>query len=88
LGICRDVITKAGGEEAYELFLDEPADTPYEMDEAPARASEILIQDEFGKLRGFATISPLTRVLREQLMFHRIHCAEEWREMVGRVVGS
>jgi len=85
LSVCADVITKAGGEEAYELFFDQPADTPYQTDE---EAPEILIQDEMGKLRSFTSISPLTRVLKEQLMFHRIHCAPEWREMVVRVVGT
>jgi hypothetical protein len=78
-------IAEEGGEPEYELFLDQPADTPYAMQ--AAGGSEIMVRDDAaGKLIPFASISPLTGVLNQQLTFSRIHVAKRWRDLVANVV--
>jgi HD superfamily phosphohydrolase len=78
-------IAEEGGEPEYELFLDQPADTPYAMQ--ASGASEIMIRDDVaGKLIPFASVSPLTGVLNQQLTFSRIHVAKRWRDVVANVV--
>jgi HD superfamily phosphohydrolase len=84
------VIAAAGGDPAYELFYDEPADTPYELNgsvhaDAPR---EILVQDANGQLVEFAALSAFSRSLNQQLMFRRVHFAESWKALVGEVVGG
>jgi hypothetical protein len=79
LAITEDVIRQTGGEPQYELFYDQPADTPYEIGQAAG--SEILIADG-EKLTEFAAVSPLVRVLNKQLLFKRIHTTESWRATV------
>lgn len=78
-------IAEEGGEPEYEIFLDQPADTPYAVQ--AAGASEIMVRDDAaGKLIPFASVSPLTAVLNQQLTFSRIHIAQRWRELVAKVV--
>ena len=62
-----------------------PADTPYAMQ--ATGGSEIMVRDDAaGKLIPFASISPLTGVLNQQLTFSRIHVAKRWRDLVANVV--
>ena len=78
----------AGGDPGYELFYDEPADTPYEAyapDDCGA-AGDILVRDAEGGLTPFSTLSPFTRALNQQLMFRRLHVAPQWMERVTRAV--
>jgi HD superfamily phosphohydrolase len=81
-------VSEAGGDVAYDLFYDEPADTPYEAYEPEqcGGANEILVQGPDGKLTPFASLSPLTQSLNRQLMFRRLHVAPAWKERVGEAV--
>jgi HD superfamily phosphohydrolase len=73
-----DAIASGGGEPAYEMFYDEPSDTPYE-------ASGILVQSSDGSLRDFSSISSLADALNKQLWFRRVHMAPAWRELAGQL---
>jgi uncharacterized protein len=78
-------VSEEGGEPEYELFLDEPADTPYAV--AAAGAAEIMIRDDAaGRMIPFASISPLTVALNQQTTFSRLHVAPRWRDVVAKVV--
>ncbi|MGD1277267.1 MAG: HD domain-containing protein [Tepidisphaeraceae bacterium] len=79
-------IKAAGGEPEYEMFYDEPADTPYEIYDGRPSADEILVQDAQGKLTNFAKISPLAEVLGKQLMFRRLHVSEPYRTAAQAVI--
>jgi uncharacterized protein len=84
----QNAVTKAGGDAEYEMFYDEPSDTPYtayQPDQTEA-ASEILVADADGQLREFAAISPLPGALNRQLMFRRLHVAPKWRELVTQTI--
>lgn len=86
-GKAERVIAEQGGEPEYELFLDEPADTPYASE--ATGASEIMVRDDTSgaeNLIPLASISPLTGVLNQQLTFSRIHVAKRWRDVVASVV--
>jgi HD superfamily phosphohydrolase len=74
-----DAITSAGGEAAYEMFYDEPADTPYEI-------SGILVREQNGNLCEFATVSPIAEALNKQLWFRRLHVAPQWRDLAEQIV--
>lgn len=76
-----DAITEAGGEAAYEMFYDEPADTSSD-------AAGILVKDDSGNLRPIAGISPLVEAMNRQLWFCRLHIAPAWRELAERVIAS
>lgn len=77
-------VVSAGGDPAYDLFYDQPADTPYEAyDPTLANpAQEILVRDPAGTLTPLATLSPLTQSLNRQLMFRRLHVAPQWANFV------
>jgi hypothetical protein len=79
-----DAVRSAGGDPDYDLFFDEPADTPYEAyePERADRSSEIVVVESAGNVAHFATISPLTQALNSRLMFRRIHCKAEWVSMI------
>jgi HD superfamily phosphohydrolase len=83
-----EAVKAAGGDVRYDLFYDEPADTPYESYEPEqcGGANEILVLDRDGKLTPFASLSPLTQSLNRQLMFRRLHVAPQWKELVGRTI--
>jgi HD superfamily phosphohydrolase len=87
---AEDAVREAGGDVRYELFFDEPADTPYETYEPEqcGGANEILVLDRTGKLTPFASLSPLTQSLNRQLMFRRLHVAPQWKEVVGKALSS
>jgi HD superfamily phosphohydrolase len=80
-------IAEEGGEPEYEIFLDQPADTPYAMQ--ATGAGEIMVREDAGgsqKLILLASVSPLTAVLNQQLTFIRIHVARRWRDLVAGIV--
>jgi HD superfamily phosphohydrolase len=81
-------VEQAGGEPAYDLFYDEPADTPYHLDDSagPEASKQILVREADGRLSDVATVSPFTQALARQLMFRRLHVAEEYRDVVMEVV--
>jgi len=76
-----DEIHARGGDPTYDMFYDEPADTPYETYDAndTGAGKEILVKHPDGRLLPFASISPLSQVLNQQLMFRRIHAVREVR---------
>lgn len=77
---AQEAVRSAGGDGDYDLFLDEPAETPYasaadgpggeEQDEA------IRVVDAQGRASDFARSSPLIQAMNRQLMFRRIHVLE------------
>lgn len=86
--LASHAITDAGGDAAYSLFYDEPSDTPYEIFDGQTPSADILVRDKSGKLASFAAISPMTQVLSKQLMFRRLHVAEEFRDVVQGAISS
>ncbi|HEX4054565.1 MAG TPA: HD domain-containing protein [Tepidisphaeraceae bacterium] len=79
-------VTAAGGDPDYDLFYDEPGNTPYEIYDGQSTTTDILVQDSHGRLASFAAISPLTQVLSRQLMFRRLHVSPEYRSTVESAV--
>jgi HD superfamily phosphohydrolase len=84
---ARAAVAGAGGDADYDLFYDQPANTPYEIYDPRSPGAQILVADSRGGLTTFAEISPLTEALSRQLMFRRIHVAEEYRGVVQKAVG-
>jgi HD superfamily phosphohydrolase len=81
-------VAASGGEPTYDLFYDEPIDTPYDT-YPPASveiSDEILVKQPDGKLTPFSEISPLPQALNQRLMFRRIHVAAEYRDAVAAAV--
>ena len=81
-------VAAAGGDADYDLFYDEPEDTPYETyrPEPAEPGNEIMVQQADGRVRTFASISPLPQALNRQLMFRRLHVAEEWRDAAAGAI--
>ncbi|HMO27325.1 MAG TPA: HD domain-containing protein, partial [Tepidisphaeraceae bacterium] len=61
-------IEQVGGDPHYEMFFDEPADTPYKTDAADQleAAKQILVREPDGLLTDFAAASPFTQALARQ----------------------
>lgn len=80
-------IESAGGDPHYDFFYDEPSDTAYRVDtpDTLEAGKQILVREIDGRLSDFATISPMTQALAKQLMFRRLHVAEEHRDRVMRI---
>jgi HD superfamily phosphohydrolase len=84
-----EAVAAAGGDPAYDLFYDEPADTPYDAyraDDLESGSEEITVRRADGGVNRLSEISPVPRALNERLMFRRLHVAPAWREPVGRAV--
>jgi hypothetical protein len=81
-------IVQAGGEAKYDLFYDEPADTPYEAYglKTGEGVEEIRVVDAGGAARRFGEISPMTQAMNRELMFRRIHVKAEWKTVVEKVI--
>ncbi|HEX4792386.1 MAG TPA: HD domain-containing protein [Humisphaera sp.] len=84
----QEAIRQAGGDPAYALFYDEPSDSAYEtfVPEKCAENAEILIRNPAGRLIPFASLSPIPQALNRQLMFRRLHVAEQWKEVAERAL--
>ena len=81
----------AGGDAIYDLFYDQPSDTPYEKDglnACGASGGDILVIDPAGSAKSVGSLSPFTQALNRQLMFRRLHVAEQWKERVISAVQS
>jgi len=82
-------IVAAGGEPGYEMFYDEPADTPYEtFSPDNSAASDIYVKLPGGQLTPIVNLSPITQALNRDLMFRRIHVAGPYRDVVMRAIGK
>ncbi len=88
LEAASSAIDRAGGESSYDMFYDEPKDTPYEVYQPQdgGEVNEILISEADGKLVEFASLSPMTQALSRQLMFRRLHVSAEWKEVVESAI--
>ena len=86
--VAQEALRSAGAQAEYQMFYDEPSDTPYETccPDAQGSASEILVCGSDGKLTPFASISPMTGALNRQLMFRRLHVAETFMPMIQQQV--
>lgn len=83
---AKQAVKSAGGDGEYHLFYDEPRDTPYEIYDGQNPSSDIAIQYADGAVKTFAEISPLMPALSKQLMFRRLHVAEQFRGLVESAV--
>jgi HD superfamily phosphohydrolase len=81
---AESAIARAGGDPAYDLFFDEPANTPFPAtSSSPACDTDsIFIRDAAGQLTDFSKTSPIAAALDRQLMFRRIHVREEWKPLI------
>jgi hypothetical protein len=83
-------VQQAGGDPAYDLFLDEPSGAAYLSDVPPSDhlcpPDGILIRDPRGQVTEFSRTSPLVAAMEQQLMFRRIHVAEHLRSVVQKSV--
>jgi HD superfamily phosphohydrolase len=88
VGAVTAAIEAAGGDREYDVCYDEPSQTPYETYEPDGarEGGQILVRWHDGTLREFASISPISRALNQQLMFRRLHVAPRWRELAEEVV--
>ena len=80
----KSAVASAGGDPDYDLFYDEPADTPYDVGEGEgAHDRQIAVIDEQGQVRPFSSISRWPEALNRQLAFKRLHIAEHY-EAIAR----
>lgn len=82
---ARQAVEQAGGDPAYDLHLDQPADTPYVAD-GPDQSNDIWVREASGKLTPFSKFSPLPQALDRQLVFKRLHVAAAYRSVAERAV--
>jgi HD superfamily phosphohydrolase len=87
---AQDFVNAAGGEWAYDLFYDEPADALYEIPSPAGEPAEgeIMVRDEGGGLIPFASLSPLTQSLSRQLTFRRLHVAPQWMDRIRHALSG
>lgn len=74
-----EAIAAAGGDPAYEMFYDEPSDTPYQ-------SQGIFVKRPDGSVSEFSTISPVVEALNRQLWFRRLHVAPQWKELALKAI--
>jgi HD superfamily phosphohydrolase len=77
-------VLDAGGDPEYDLFFDEPVDTPYAFEPAGEKGIRVLMAD--GRLVDIAEISPMTDALNRQLVFKRIHVDPAHRAAVLKAI--
>jgi HD superfamily phosphohydrolase len=78
-------VVEAGGDAEYDLFFDEPTDTPYTIDpKAAEKGIKVLLPD--GSLTDVAHVSPMTESLGRQLGFKRIHFDANYRDVVRKAI--
>jgi HD superfamily phosphohydrolase len=80
----RKAIESAGGDGHYDVFIDEPSDTPFETYEPQTcdGAPGIAVLSPAGKLVDLSTLSPLPDALSRRLNFRRIHLLATYKSMV------
>jgi HD superfamily phosphohydrolase len=85
---AEEAVRQQGGDPAYDLFYDEPADTPYDAysPDGGAESDGIVVRDARGNLTRFSDISPLPRALNQRLMFRRLHVAPHYRDAVAAAI--
>jgi HD superfamily phosphohydrolase len=84
VALVEDAIAAAGGDEHYDLFVDQPSETAYETEIAPSRAEPgIAILQSGGKLVPLRELSPLPAALEDRLAFRRLHVHPDWMGRCG-----
>ena len=88
--LAEAAVEKAGGDPAYDLFYDEPKDTPYATyyPDHSGEPGDILVRTADGGLTTFAALSPLTQALGRQLMFRRLHVAGSFAPTVQKALAG
>lgn len=82
-------VLSAGGDPEYDLFFDEPVDTPYPLDTEEGTSEKgIKVLQRDGSLRDITQVSPMTGSLNRQLGFKRIHVNEIYRDVAEKAVAS
>jgi hypothetical protein len=84
-------IDAAGGEAAYDVFFDEPGDSPYEASYEPEQCPEgkgIFVVSDSGETAELSGKSPLPAALHRRLAFRRLHVRGVWVEAARRAVGG
>lgn len=79
-------VLDAGGDPEYDLFFDEPIDTPYAINANVEKGIKVLMPD--GSLRDISQVSPMTEAMNRQLGFRRIHVADAYRDTVRKSLTS
>jgi HD superfamily phosphohydrolase len=79
-----DEVRKLGGDPDYDLFYDEPTNTPYEAfgEEDPSGAAEIYVRLSDQSTARLTDCSSFARALIGKLSFRRIHIWDNWRDAV------
>ena len=78
-----EAVSRDGGDADYDLFYDEPSDTPYDNHGPTACPPDaVLVLDPAGKLQELSAISPLPNALNRQLFFQRLHVHASWKAKV------
>ena len=89
VGMAEQVIQKKGGDPRYDLFYDEPNEpSPADGSSQCGSAEDIAVRGPDGRITPFATLSPLTRALDQQLMFRRLHVSDAYIDIVRDVVAA
>ena len=80
-------VQKAGGDPVYDLFYDEPTDSPYETyyPDHGTDGGDILVRQPDGSSLSFGSLSPLTAALKRQLMFKRLHVSARFADTIARL---
>ena len=78
-------VLDAGGDPEYDLFYDDPTDTPYALANVE-KGIKVLQPD--GSLRDVAEVSPMTEAMNKQLGFKRVHFAEQYRDVVKAAIAA
>lgn len=88
LAAAWSAIEQQGGDPSYDLFYDQPSDTPYQLDESgpDGAVGEILVCPPDGPALPLAEVSPLPATLNHQLEFRRLHVEPQWASVVGEAV--
>jgi HD superfamily phosphohydrolase len=83
-------VETAGGDPAYDLFLDEAEDTPYEAGgvQLGEGVGDILVKQMDGRLVSFSELSPITRALCANQQYRRIHVAAPYRDAAARAANQ
>lgn len=83
----RDRVAAAGGDGDYDLFYDQPNDTPYDVAEVDrSGAREIVVLEESGEVVPLTRLSRLPEALNRQLQFKRLHVAGQWHHLAEKLV--
>jgi HD superfamily phosphohydrolase len=84
IAAARKAVEGASGDPHYDLFVDEPSDTPYETYEPLTcdGAPGIVVLNPAGQLVNLSTLSPLPQALSQRLMFRRLHILPAWKHLI------